>query len=216
MEYKMKICDHLIFEIKSVLGRIFFNRMPKLKKNDNYLNFGCGDNVIDGFVNADFFRCRFWRNVKGQAIWQLDFRHPLNCPDNFFDGIYSEHTLEHLYPDDAHKVLKELYRVAKTGAYIRVTVPDLEKYVQYYRCEYDMIDVSEFKKRFSSGCSAIRNMTQNYFHLSAWNYEELKDALETAGFTDVQKMSYGDSRDVRLSVDLKDRQWETLYVEAKR
>jgi ubiquinone/menaquinone biosynthesis C-methylase UbiE len=44
------------------------------------------------------------------------------------DAIYSSHTLEHLYLDDARKVLEECQRVLKPGGCLRVALPDGERW----------------------------------------------------------------------------------------
>ena len=216
MEHKSDLKGIAIFELKSWLGRKFIDSNPKLKSGENYLNLGCGSNYVEGYVNADFFRFRFWKKDLLKIEWQLDLRYPLECQDEVFDGIFTEHTLEHLYPDDAKKLLKELYRVLKKDSIIRITVPDIEKYVNFYFKKYDDIDIESFDKRYPTGCSAIRNITQNYFHFSTWDFEELKRYLEEVGFKDIKKMEFGVTQNEKLNLDLKDRAWETLYVEARK
>jgi len=145
--------------------------------------------------------------------WELDLRYPLNCKDNVFDGVYTEHTLEHLYPDQAQFLLNELYRIMKCGARIRITVPDLEKYVLFYM--HNKIDDKEvFDEKYKTNCSAIRNITQNYFHLSVWDFDEIKYYLINSGFNEVVKMKFSQTKNHKLNLDLKERSWETLYVEA--
>lgn len=217
MEYKSNLKGLALFELKSWLGRNFIDSKPKLKKDGDYLNLGCGSNYVDGYINADFFyRFKFWKKDIRKLEWQLDLRYKLNCEDEVFDGIFTEHTLEHLYPDDAYKLLMELHRILKRDSIIRITVPDIEKYVKYYNKDYDGYDVNSFTKRYKTGCSAIRNTAQNYFHFSAWDFEELKIFLEDVGFKDVVKQEFGITQDDKLNLDLEERTWETLYVEARK
>lgn len=214
MEYKNSLKGVLIFEIKSLIGRKIIGKKPKIFSNKNYLNLGCGSNYVDGYINADFFyRFKIWKKYTKKLEWQLDLRYPLICDDCVFDGVYSEHTFEHLYPDEVQSLLKELYRVMKNGAILRITVPDLEKYVAFYNRDKH-IKQEVFREKYQTGCSAIRNMTQNYFHVSAWDYEELKNLLKNIGYKEIEKMNYAQTRDKQLNLDLKDRAWETLYVEA--
>jgi len=202
----------VIYELKSVLGRFFMNSKPKLRSENNYLNLGCGDCIIPGYVNADFYyKFKFWYKYQ-EKDWQLDLRYPLNCEDNTFDGIFTEHTLEHLYPQQVKKLLRELYRVLKEKSVIRITVPDIEKYVGYYMRNIEYID--KFDRMYGSGCFAIRCVTQGAYHLSVWDYDELKYYLEDVGFKQITKMAYGKSSDSRLLLDNKERAWETLYIEA--
>lgn len=217
MEYKSDLKGLALFELRSWLGRNFIKSNPKLKEEKNYLNLGCGSNYVDGYINADFFyRFKFWKKDIRKLEWQLDLRYKLNCEDEIFDGIFTEHTLEHLYPDDAKRLLAELHRILKRDSIIRITVPDIEKYVKFYKKNYDEYDSNSFKEKYKTGCSAIRNITQNYFHFSTWDFEELKRYLEDVGFKDVVKKEFGITQDDRLNLDLKERSWETLYVEARK
>lgn len=215
MEYKINLKELFLFELKSWLGRNFKSNKPKLNDKENYLNLGCGLNYIDGYINADFFNgFRFWKKNLLKREWESDFRYPLNCSDNTFDGIFTEHTVEHFYPDDVKKLLAELFRVLKPDGLIRITVPDLEKYIDFYNKEHKNIQLNKFKEHYSTGCSAIRNATQNYFHFSTWDFEELKKNLEEVGFKSVKKMEFGITQNEKLNLDLEERAWETLYVEA--
>ncbi len=213
MEYELNVKSLAIFELKSLLGRCFLKTTPKLYGKSNYLNLGCGSNIIKGYVNADFFGpFKFWKKTFKKE-WYLDLRYPLNCEGEVFEGVYSEHTLEHLYPRQADALLRELYRVSKKGAVIRITVPDIERYVNFYIADDEIFDHREFNKRYKNGCLAIRNITQNYFHNSTWDYELLSSSLAEAGFVDIKRMSFNKSRDQKLELDIKERKWETLYVE---
>ena len=217
VEYETSLKGLAIFEVKSWLGRNFLPTKPRLKKEKNYLNLGCGDNIIEGYINADFFYpLKFWKEDFLKKEWQLDLRYPLDCNDDIFDGIYTEHTLEHLYPTQVSRLLKELYRILKIGATIRITFPDISKYIDYYTNNKTNINLYEFDKRYKTKCSAIRHITQNCFHLMTWDFAELKQYLEIAGFKEIEKKSFRDSKDERLQIDLQEREWETLYVEAKK
>jgi len=218
MEYETTLKNFAIFELKSFLGRLLLDGRPRLYKNLNYLHLGCGPSIIDGYVNADFFnRFQMRKRKEIQRLqWQLDLRFPLVCDDSVFEGVFTEHALEHLTPSQAKNLLKELNRVMKNNAIIRITVPDLEKYVKFYIGECDNLDVDRFESMYDTGCEAIRNTTQNYYHKSLWDFRELKRRLEDAGFKDIQKMAFGMSNDEHLKLDSKERAWETLYVEAKK
>jgi len=217
MEDKIELKELALFELKSWLGRKFINNSPKLNIKSNYLNLGCGNNLVKGYINADFFyRFKFWKKDILKKEWQLDLRYPLACRDEVFDGIFTEHTFEHLYPSQVKLLLFELYRVLKKGSYIRMTVPDIEKYALFYNKSKGQYDEEEFKKRFDTGCSGIRSVTQNFFHFSTWDFEELKKYLKEVGFIDIEKKEFGQTSDKRLNLDIKERAWETLYVDAKK
>src|SRR5262245_22183661 len=54
-----------------------------------------------------------------------DLRKQLPFRDCEFDAVYSSHTLEHLYRDEALRLLREAHRVLKPGGICRSLVPDL-------------------------------------------------------------------------------------------
>lgn len=105
----------------------------------------------------------------------VDLRYPLNCDDNVWDGVFTEHTLEHLYPDQAYFLLRELHRTMKPGSYIRITVPDLSKYIDFYNGK----PVDERFYRWETGCEGIRSLTQNYLHVSLWDFNLIKSYVTT-------------------------------------
>lgn len=216
MIYKVSVWGTVLFETKSVLGRLLFPSQPRLLEGKNFLNLGCGAYPVPGYVNADFFSFRFWRKNYPVLQWQLDMRYPLKSKSAVFDGIFSEHVLEHIYPDDARRLLSELFRILKPGGVIRITVPDLAKYVRYYTGHLHEDEGLEFSKRFNTGCAAIRSLTQDFFHVALWDFSELRDALSKAGFRDVKERQFREGALPELLLDRPERKWETLYVEARK
>lgn len=201
------------FEIKSLLGRRFQNNQPPDIPNPRMLNLGCGEMRLPGFVNADFFdfQYRFWRRNPNGPDWICDFRYPLQCPHDYWDGIICEHTLEHLSFPEAKHFLREVFRILKPGSILRITVPDLEKYIRYYVSRGD----DAFLK-WSTGAEAISSLTQEWGHRSVWDAELLEKVLTSIGFSSVVRCEYLESSDARLLKDNPSRIWETLYMEARK
>lgn len=214
-QYMVSLKGVLLFEVISFIGRHLFNKQPKnLKSSNNYLHLGCGDLYVDGFVNADFFSV-LWimkKHMK-KPDWMLDLRYPLNCPDNIWDGVFTEHTLEHLYPTHAYNLLMELYRTMKDGAVIRITVPDLKKHIEFYNKNFSNDDYLDFQKQYKSGAEAIRNVTQNYFHHSVWDAELLAEIMKDIGFRAVQERTFKEGKNTFLLIEKKERKCGTLYLE---
>lgn len=210
----------LFLETKSLIGRLLFNKKPTLKKPNelNFLNLGCSSTIVEGWTNADFYSLHtlLYPWTKKDLLkpnWFLDLRYPLNCDDSVWDGIFTEHTLEHLYPSYAIQLLHELFRTLKHGGWLRVTVPDLKKYVDFYN--HKTVD-KEFKARWETGCEAIRSLTQDYFHHSLWDEHFLCEVLKECGFINIKTVSYREGTDKRLLIDREIRKWETLYIEAQK
>jgi predicted SAM-dependent methyltransferase len=208
-DYQVSLLGILYFEFKSLYGRLLLNSKLKLKSGErNLLNLGCGKTQFKNWVNADFFVVK----NNNKPDWMLDLRFPLNCDDNVWDGVFTEHTIEHLYPDQALQLLQELYRTMKPGAWLRVTVPDLRKYVSYYCGQ----EVNEKFNQWETGCEAIRTLTQDYIHLSVWDSELLGNCLKSSGFVNIKEVSFNEGTDILLLKDKEERAWETLYMEAQK
>jgi predicted SAM-dependent methyltransferase len=191
------------------LGRVFNNKQPRLDGKSNYLNLGCGTTHFDNYINADFFGgFKFWKRYKYRPDWMLDFRFSMNCPDSVWDGVFTEHALEHLHPDQVLKVFLELNRTMKEGAVIRIVVPDLQQCVDLYQ--------KQDQKIAGEGASIIWDLTQNWMHLSVWDYELMSIFLEEAGFCNINKASYGRGCDENVIKDSLNRKVGSLYVEAEK
>ena len=212
-KYQLSLKGLLKFEFISLYGRLVLNKKPTFNGN-NLLNLGCGSNRFDkGWVNADFYSgIKFWKKHKNRPDWMLDLRYPLNCDDNAWDGVFSEHTLEHLYPNQALSLLKELYRTMREGAWLRISVPDLAKCVDYYCGK----QANETFKRWPTGCEAIRSLTQNWIHLSVWDSKLLSRFLQEAGFMNIQEVGFREGTDSKLFKDNEGRRWESFYMEAQK
>lgn len=139
-------------------------------------------------------------------------RYPLKCKDEVFDGVFSEHTLEHLYTDDALALLREIYRILKYGGTLRLSVPSLEYRIQQYMTD---------KMSANPLCVALANnhihkLTQEYLHLSVWDYDRLAYELDRIGFKNIQQEQLGSGRDTNMLFDIPERAYESLYIEASK
>src|SRR4051794_26391745 len=81
------------------------------------LNLGCGQNPLPGYVNVDKFG-------SPDVTWDLE-QFPWPWEESSVEEIVLTHVLEHLGESTAtyFGLIKEMYRVAKPGAQIIITVP---------------------------------------------------------------------------------------------
>lgn len=209
--YPLSLQGQLRFELTSRWGRLLLARNPPVvDPSVQLLNLGCGGNRLPGWVNADFYVLRFWRAPR--QLWMIDLRYRLRCPDNYWDGVFCEHTLEHLFPHDVHKILCELLRTLKPKAWLRIVVPDLAQYVDFYS---DKAVSSRFSQ-WPTGAEAIHSLTQQHGHQSVWDAGLLKRAFGQAGYKQVRQVAFMEGSDNRLFQDTADRKWESLYMEAQK
>lgn len=209
----MNLKESLNFELKSYLGRIFLNNPPAIDGlEEKLLHLGCGEKRFNNWINADFFvGLKPWKKHL-RPDWMLDLRYPLNCDNEVWDGIFSEHLIEHLSFSEVTQLFKELFRAMRYGAWLRITVPDLKKYVDYYFGN----SVDKEFSQFATGCEAIDSLTHNYAHRSTWDANQLKIFLGRAGFKNISEVNFMEGSDERLLKDEIGRKWETLYMEAQK
>jgi len=82
------------------------------------LHIGCGFKRLDGFINVDAMPACMPDQV-------ADIEQPWPWADDSVSEIVAEHVLEHVGQTPAQfiAVLKEMYRVCRDGAVIRIVVP---------------------------------------------------------------------------------------------
>jgi predicted SAM-dependent methyltransferase len=88
-----------------------------------WLNLGCGDNIMLGFINIDKRDFSFDETGIAPCVYSdLDERWP--CEDSTVDYINACDIIEHL-KDKIH-TMNEAWRVLKPGGVIRIEVPTTE------------------------------------------------------------------------------------------
>lgn len=79
------------------------------------LNLGCGEDIRPGSINLDKER------IKGVNVVHNIDKYPWPFKDSYFDEIYASHVIEHV--KDIFKAMKEIHRIAKPGATVKIIVP---------------------------------------------------------------------------------------------
>ena len=80
----------------------------------------------------------------------------------------------------------------------------------------DSLSPERSKRRLRSPMEAISFVTQEYGHVSCWDFETLKELLQKAGFSEIQKTEFrvGRNKTLLIDRDLESRRLVSLYVEA--
>jgi predicted SAM-dependent methyltransferase len=127
--------------------------------------------------------------------------------DGAVDCIYSSHTLEHLFQEDAAVLLRDAYRALKPGGRLRVAVPDLEYAVRLYQ--------GGAKEQALAFFFTPRRAGHLNHHHFMYDYDLLRGSLAAAGFIEIERSAFreGSFPDVKT---LDNRPDETLFVEARK
>jgi len=208
-------CRDLWTELK--IQRRHFSSVRKAKQLQNSadlkLHLGCGPCIKPGWVNVDTFAV--------QADLQLDLRERFPFPDACASFVFSEHFFEHLeYPNPAIDFLKECWRVLQPSGTLSLGVPDTEWPILSY-ANGDPTYFSLARARFHPAWCNTRMHNLNYHfrqgreHKYAYDFETLKQILESAGFISIARRSFvpGLDSDARR-VDFLPRNSAGLYVNA--
>jgi hypothetical protein len=198
------------YNLKKILGffdRLFFKK--NIKTDYKYLNIGCGKNIISNFENIDFYSLKFWDNKK---VTRVDLNYKLPFFDNSFEGCICEHVLEHFSDNEVIFILKEVRRVIKKKAIFRIIVPDLKKYIDYYNSKNKNTKFGKFILK----ADAISHLTQKFGHKTCFDFEKLKFLLKKSGFNNILKKTFKSGDNKLYKFDTSGRNWNSLYVEAKK
>jgi len=189
------------------------------------INIGCGGYGNDGWLNCDF-------DPLGEGYVFVDACQPLPFPDASADFIFTEHMIEHLTLSDAQNFLTECARVLRPGGRIRVATPDLDRFLGLFTARdalgaayQEWLSNAYFPDiPYRSEAMVLNNMLSNFGHRFVFDERTMKLALETAGFTAVQRCPIGQSEHADLcglerhglSIGDDMNDFETMVVEAVR
>ena len=153
------------------------------------LNLGCGSRFHPTWVNLDFASTH-----PGVRAHDLALGIPFG--DESVDVVYDSHVLEHFTKEDGRRLIRECFRVLRTGGLIRVAVPDLETIARLYlqsmeqallgtkegaaNYEWMMIELYDQAVRHLPGGEALRHLLNDElaneeFVIMRWSVEAKKN-----------------------------------------
>ncbi|MFE0465062.1 methyltransferase domain-containing protein [Kitasatospora sp. NPDC058965] len=165
--------------------------------------------------------------IDGSALFtMLDVAAPLPFADASLDWVYAEHLVEHIPLPVAVGWLREVRRVLRPGGLLRLTTPDLARYVEGYA-----EPAGGFFARHRRRLRLMRvgppmperrafMLNQIFYHYGhRWIYDEaeLRHALGAAGFPadGMRRRTFQQgARPDLAELDTVFRNDETLYLEA--
>jgi predicted SAM-dependent methyltransferase len=209
------------YEYASRIGRLFSKKLVIDKSKKNYINLGCGNIYIDKIINIDFFTTK-------KKDYGLDLRYPFRIDSDCIDGIFSDHTFEHLAHAEIDSALSECYRIMKKGSKIRVIVPDMSVFIKkYYENDEQWFDQwkdvvlhdasRKHMHEYFTKLFALNFTSNFYYHQSSWDFDMGKHFLEKNGFSNVVKCSYKEGTEELLYDSSKaDRKMISLYIEGTK
>ena len=200
----------------------------------NKINLGCGPVGHDDWINVDWgilafihkfplieelfikipffpqgYRVKWPKNLK-----LCDCKNGLSFKSDFADYIYTSHFLEHLKRFEAEKLLKESFRVLKTGGVLRIVVPDMELLIKKYmekdsaffvnafnlkeNCPLDSFTIADmfastfYPEFYIREFSGLKKIAASFIrpHLWMYDYGSLSNLLKICGFKDIKRKNF--------------------------
>ncbi len=165
------------------------------------LNLGCGDKIIDGYINVDVVESRGGK--KPDVLCDL---HRLTVfDDEFADEILAVHVVEHFWQWEIVEILKEWTRVLKPGGRMILECPNLISAAQEFLKDPDRAALG--------GPEGQRSMWVFYgdpgwrdpLMIHRWGYtpRSLAAVMQAAGLTDIRQepaqFKLREPRDMRIT-----------------
>lgn len=177
------------------------------KKRNIYLEAGAGDKKgRNGWTTIDI-------NKNCDIYW--DLRRGIPFPDESIAKIYSSHFLEHLSFKEGQIFLSECLRVLVKGGKFSICVPNARLYIEYYILG-SIVELNENRIYKPAYNHTTMIDYVNYIaymdgqHKYMFDKENLIYILKTKGFSNVRL------REFDANVDLKERDFESIYAEAEK
>lgn len=172
------------------------------------LNAGCGlpgTCLLPPFINYDWKRYETW-DEKPHCIFEIGDVRNIPYPNNHFDVIFGSEIIEHFMYGESVGVLKEFYRVLKSGGALKVICPNFEYAIKIYRGELQYKDWDT-----DGGLLAMKDgVAHSYMgpifaplyshqwvndegytisdHSMVWDEKSLRYYLNKIGFVDIERV----------------------------
>jgi len=166
--------------------------------------------------------------LDSQVLYYLqhDLTQAFPVANQAFSWGYSEHFIEHVSPEQAVAWLAEMRRMIAPGGLLRVTTPDLKKYIdgyadpdgKFFRLHTERMEGFTGNKGSVPQRRAwmVNQIFRFFKHQWIYDFDELRHAASLAGFDPDgiirEEYQSGLLEDV-ASLDSPERNDETLYVE---
>jgi predicted SAM-dependent methyltransferase len=152
--------------------------MTKEKRTvDLKLHLGCGKRNFG----------EDWIHIDGGDYDHLDSKDIINLPyeNNKVDLIYAAHVIEYWDRDGVKDLLKEWYRVLRSGGVLRLAVPNFRVMAQLY------IQYGEPLDSFLGPLYGKMPMgEETIYHKTTYDFDSLATLLEEIGFSDIRRWDW--------------------------
>jgi len=157
-----------------------------------YLNLGCGDAPVKGFLNIDLHQGKYVDEVIDLNIL------PWKWQDESVDGINISHCLEHL--SNTVKILKECHRILKPDGFLEIRVP-------HASCLTAQGNLEHTGRLFTTASFDFLTSDGYLFGRKLFKQEYMKIRWFRKGFSNIWLISWF----VQLFIDLSPKAFERMW-----
>lgn len=209
-----------------------------------WLNLGCGHNTTENWLNFDrspmiALRHHRWLKRLLRSAGILHDEHmadypanvtrrnlvrPLPFEDATVSAIYSSHLLEHMYIDDARRLLRECHRVCQKGAVLRFALPDALEFASQLVAAGDdeggkaAVQFNDMLRAYPTsrptGPRRVAFLGGSNWHKWQPTAGLVRSMLDEAGFVDVTQHEYRVGTLPEL--DVVEVRIDSMFFEARR
>jgi len=158
-------------------GKLFY-RENVLNNSNLKLHLGCGDKILDGYINIDYY------NPKADLT--LDITDLSYFDDSTIEEIFMNAVFEHIYSFEQIPSLLEWKRILKPGGKLIInSIPDFDIYAKAYLDKasgnlHETFDLNEVM-RYTHGNYNLENKF-GQIHKDIFNKEKVKNLLLKTGY----------------------------------
>lgn len=114
----------MINKIKDMISYLSKNFELESYMGDNNLHLGCGNKILDNFINVDYYNNKYANKL-------VNLNEKLPYPSESIDLIYSDNVFEHI--QNFLQLMQKCNRVLKPGGALIIKVP-------YFKSKHAYVD----------------------------------------------------------------------------
>jgi predicted SAM-dependent methyltransferase len=193
-----------------------------------YLRIGSGSHTDRGWLSVDLLPVRL-------DVVFMDATKPFPIPSGSFDAIQCEHVIEHLDYASGVGMLRECHRILRKRGILRIATPNLDlvrrllgppdhdhAITAYVHWSNERFGGSANEEHIDNAAFTANRLVREWGHTFIHDERTLRGALAAAGFSEIVRVSPGESAHPELSgvdrheeeVGREANELETLAFEA--
>lgn len=182
------------------------------------LNLGSFTHMFHGWRNLDRIDLSGWAIANGYSFTRCELADGLPYDGQVVDLIVMSHVLEHFDYTAGRRLLAECHRVMKSGAVLRVAVPDATTLISLYQNNQleTLHELCGGDLEHATPVELLHELLYGGDHRAIYDQRGLDSALFDAGFTAYGRSAFGAGHPVikRETIDLYPEM--SLFAEAMR